>query len=596
MLFRNFDHWKNKENLLDLAFFVQRMAELTFEYTLDSYRAPTTNAPFLVDECLSSIMTKRSLGSENKEFLHIYEELKNRMSGNLIVDNLISLKKSSYTKYSDVDIQKIEENLRILKMEIEPRVYAFTAFKLLKESIEKGNRDDIDFLSRELVVTLKNLGVSSFHMNAELTNYFFSDNVIDSLDSVDGYFVEIFPHVHDFRVCMKIKAPINYIDKNILDAFDITIHRKVPKEFSGGDVARKWEPTNSGEHIIQIQKLGAKDKYTAVKKALESVSQMHNVYGLFNHKADFNTDENFIIFQKCCKEKVFELKEPPNRMRFVEDNKPIEASKKMMEMMGSLRISGGDDAGKFSRVIDFHGMSARSNIVENQIINIWTALETISPERGNNNTIIKNVVSGVVPFIGIQYFRRRFKNLTLDIIRWDRRALKHILPEVEGADLVEKIFCLVVFEENEKSLEELFKRIGNFELLRYRIFNVRKDFLKPSKSITLLERHMKRVEWQIYRIYRARNTIIHTGNTPIFSESLVTNAHDYFDQVFSLSLELCSGQRGYSNYRDCFNFANSVYEEYKSFLMEKENFCEDDVKGVLWRPTETISPKEILPL
>ena len=54
----------------------------------------------------------------------------------------------------------------------------------------------------------------------------------------------------------------------------------------------------------------------------------------------------------------------------------------------------------------------------------------------------------------------------------------------------------------------------------------------------MMEAHQKKVEWQIRRIYRTRNLIVHSGRSPIFLHALIENAHDYLDQIEPLALSL----------------------------------------------------------
>src|SRR5690606_9153820 len=41
--------------------------------------------------------------------------------------------------------------------------------------------------------------------------------------------------------------------------------------------------------------------------------------------------------------------------------------------------------------------------------------------------------------------------------------------------------------------------------------------------------HKQKVEWQIRRIYRTRNLIVHSGKLPSYTNILIENLHNYFD-------------------------------------------------------------------
>lgn len=48
------------------------------------------------------------------------------------------------------------------------------------------------------------------------------------------------------------------------------------------------------------------------------------------------------------------------------------------------------------------------------------------------------------------------------------------------------------------------------------------------------------MSWQIRRIYRARNLIVHEGTTPTFAKVLIENIHDYLDTVVNALMTMAS--------------------------------------------------------
>ena len=65
--------------------------------------------------------------------------------------------------------------------------------------------------------------------------------------------------------------------------------------------------------------------------------------------------------------------------------------------------------------------------------------------------------------------------------------------------------------------------------------------LKNTKGyMSLIREHEQIVEWQIHRIYRARNYIIHDGRIVHNSGELVINLHTYVDIVFTKIIDLLS--------------------------------------------------------
>ena len=218
-------------------------------------------------------------------------------------------------------------------------------------------------------------------------------------------------------------------------------------------------------------------------------------------------------------------------------------------------------------------------------------METIVPKR-KGQSIIREVVEGVLPFVGMQYFRRIFWRLATDLTRWNREYSLELLNGINAnseADLSVKVFSLIAHKENSEQFNELFGKVDDFELLRYRLYSLGKVFEKPKRVVETLNNHQRRVEWQLHRIYRARNSVVHSGQSPGFTSVLVVNAHDYFDQVFELSNELSSGPKGMRDYTSCFDYAEWLFKQYHVELKRTTEFNIGNTSSVIWKRHDVLS-------
>lgn len=587
MRFRNISNWTSPDDLCGLLYFAQRLDEMTFEYTLDSFRSPTTNIPFLIEEFLEALHAHQELGLPINSALHILDELESRLKGNQIVSELLSVRLENYLKFDRANIEEMKRTFRVLGTELSSTSYVVKCFEMLKRKICENEKGEIDFLSREAITTLLNIGVSSFYINHTVVSYFFGSNEITSNDDLDEFLRKIFPHLHRFELVAKIQTPLGVLKKKILEMFKLSLSKRIPKrflEFCSGDM----KSLNKDEVYLIAQDLRAFDRFSAVEKTKDKIARVHNLYGLFYHKGSYILGDNAVVIQSCCVEESTQVSTEINRMHFVDDNKPKAAAHKLDSMVRTLKLPSGMDREKFFRVIDFHGISSKSETIENQIISLWTSLETLVPAK-RQGSIISGVTYGVLPFIGLNYSRRIFERLTFDIIRWNRRELTRALKNVtfpEGADVVEKVFCLVATKENETNLKEFLGRLLNFELLRFRIFTLHNSYSKPVKISQNLDAHQRRVDWQLHRIYRTRNAIVHSGQTPKYSELLVSNAHDYFDQVFSGVTKFSSEPGGFDNFSDCFDYADRLFTQYRSDISAMSELRPADAASVLWKPVK----------
>ena len=87
--------------------------------------------------------------------------------------------------------------------------------------------------------------------------------------------------------------------------------------------------------------------------------------------------------------------------------------------------------------------------------------------------------------------------------------------------------------------DELVNIAMRHPFLRYRINSFEESFASVGATRRTLDAHRKKLDWQIRRIYRVRNEIVHADNTQADVDSLVAHAHEYlislmdnFDLVF----------------------------------------------------------------
>ncbi len=597
MLYRSTEHWEKSEDRSLLVFFAQRMDELAFEYTLDSHRPPTTTPPTLVSECIDAL--KYCLKNEKAlpGALHLLDELETRLHSNIVAQGLLSIGVDRFFKLDRTSPTEMLKVLLVLAGQLKPYPYAVECFRLTQEILQTpgaNRKKDIDFLCREMIASLVNLGLSTRWIHRTVLKFFFEDPVPEKFD-LRTFWKEIFPHEHLFYVMTPIDSKAHLLDDMYLKAFGTKIvsvdeleeHKADLEDLCGKDF----------KHVAITDKVKAKDPFAAVEIANQKIARLHHVYGLFNHKHNLISGDRSFVVQRCCAANSGAFANVSNRMQFVRDKLPNPAARAMESMMKRVRLPSGPDRKKFFNAVSFHGMSNQSSSIENQLVNIWTALETITPE-GHSGSTISNVTKGVLPFVGINYMSRLTRCLLGDLLRWNRgRTFKSVKAAAcnEGDNLLLQFFCLLTLKENETILADLFDSLGDFHLLRYRAFSLHSTLKSRTKTLKAVEDHERRVIWQLHRIYRTRNLIVHRGQLPSFTKTLVVNAHDYFDQVFELTCHLGGGDQFYDNYEDCFRYMEMRYKMYKDELVGEELISAADAQVVLWMPPQDSDHKSLLP-
>jgi hypothetical protein len=132
----------------------------------------------------------------------------------------------------------------------------------------------------------------------------------------------------------------------------------------------------------------------------------------------------------------------------------------------------------------------------------------------------------------IDYTDKLIERLFSDLWQWNKWKTKKHLIKVSNSiatDFKHKLAALLVVKDYEEQKKELLSDLGDFVLLRNRIHTLSEALRKPELVLSIIENHQKRVQWQIRRIYRTRNLIIHSAKTPKYLPTLIENSHEYLD-------------------------------------------------------------------
>lgn len=264
------------------------------------------------------------------------------------------------------------------------------------------------------------------------------------------------------------------------------------------------------------------------------------------------------------------------------DLRPDRASKELNSFLKKFSTTGVSFQ-KFNRVVDLHGTCLSSDVTENQLVNIWTSLETIVPSHVGSSKI-GGVILSIQPFILTSYLARIVERFTADLIQWNKWLTKKILKKVpcnNPKDLQSKVVNLLAIEKNEEILQELYDSFRDFHLLRHRAFQLSELFKDPKKLQDAIKTHEKKVAWQLRRIYRTRNLIVHSGRSLFFINILIENGHNYLDQVLFDIMRLSCNEYRVKTLEQAFEIAKVRYQKFNNILSKIEHFEDTNTEFII---------------
>jgi hypothetical protein len=310
------------------------------------------------------------------------------------------------------------------------------------------------------------------------------------------------------------------------------------------------------------KEVAAKDRYVAREIAEQQLKFLQTLLNLFHHKecASWNSDCVIYDHQSMSSNRI---KNRINPMFKCIDRKVDIAGAKVEKLAQEFSLEN-ESFAKFVRSAMLHTMAIKSDSGENQILNLWISLESLIPSETKADDVsnIEHIVDSLIPFLNIDYMRRLLNNLVKDILNWDYKTNIKAFRNVDGVKFYDKLARILVLPQYAPNLMTIEASIKDFHLLRDRIDYFKTLLSNPKNILSALVAHKTRLEWQIRRIYRTRNIIVHSGKTPPFTKQLIEHTHDYLDAVLYRLVRLASSPQKVKSVSQGFKYTDLQYKSY----------------------------------
>jgi hypothetical protein len=189
------------------------------------------------------------------------------------------------------------------------------------------------------------------------------------------------------------------------------------------------------------------------------------------------------------------------------------------------------DASQLAAALEYHRLALLATSDEARLVNLWIALEALC--QGGEGSIIERVWSRISPCVSVENIRKNLISLSIYVKElWDHAAAAPFLAlfpnstatRLEPGDLA----AILLLPNGHANLLALCNLCAAHPLILHRLFRAKSMILNEAKSgASNLELTCRNVEWQIKRIYRVRNAIVHTGRANALLPQLTQHLHCY---------------------------------------------------------------------
>jgi len=586
MKFRHLNKWDSKENLDDLVYLAQLFEELLFDYSLDTYKPSAMNTSLLCQEALVTLSDIEKGVIQKPNLNHILLELSENLKRDEVAKSLITIdikKIISIIKNKTAPISEVEVVLELMWSELRLDKYKKRNEEYLINAISNDEgRDSLRALARSYVTTLLNFGFSSKYLYECVVSFFYySETKIESKDAIKD-FLNIF--IKEERKYVAVFRASNIFEK-IVDScsqMGILVSNKLEK-YDAILQSKNHVLKNSSEVYVLVSEIESLDCFSARKEADDRMELVGTLLTLFHHKEHPQWLKDCVVIDIESNE-AKKVTKPLNPMHKCIDLKPEKASKRLNDLIKNFSMDH-NSLPKFSRSAELHSLALNSESEENQMINLWIALESLVPAKGEKAKI-ESITKSIMPFLNLNYINRLLERLLSDMFNWNTKVLKEFLKEIPGANFRVKLMKLLVLPEYALKRDDINNEFKDFQLLRNRFFYISTSLSSPEKVRKVIESHTKRVEWQVRRIYRARNSIVHAGITPSYTSILIENIHDYLDIVMSTLVNLASGGVEIDSIEQGFKYIELNCSAYIDSLSDNPaGFTDENIEDYLFKYT-----------
>ncbi|GAA5262724.1 hypothetical protein [Methanocalculus sp. MC3] len=605
------ENWSSDPSLDNMLFFAQLMEEMLFDYTIDSYKAPVFNTHSLCDELLDV------LSEVEKGFLHlkaaspILEELLWNLHEDLVVKELLGIRYSKVSHrlkdyiivkevgsqasqtntFSEDENSKRKISIKKLYSEVETLkqifdVYYLDAVKtnLFSRIVEGNKKKDIIFLVRTLIAELRYLGYSQQHIYYETMHFFFLNTSIETVDQINEFLGKFSGEQKTWVVIFKIDKQITKLNETKL-ATKSEIIDEIPIEKHMAQHELKFiRNKNINQIFIKFEEISALDPFQARLFAEQHLVLISNLVTYKTHKEKLSWDVHALVYSED--KRAISVTPAISPMLKIRDIELKELQNTIDEMIALIRNTNVDTFYLLFNSLNLHACALQSKTPENQLMNMWTALETLMPPPTDQRQRILQFTDAFEPFLGRKYIQKLvndlLRSLNLNLSDSDLNEVFSKIPSQYSK--FEKCALLVALkDENEDFRDELYNKLGRNPLLTHRIFSLMQMLHSSNHISNTIIQHNQRVRWQLQRIYRARNLITHKGEQIQYVSPLLENAHSYYHTVIDLVKEIREKHEyTFNSLNAVFNWVKIEHEAHLELLKKDEKCSQENFKEFLF--------------
>lgn len=568
MKFKNQGNWSNGYKHDGMLFFAQKIEEMLLYYTCHLYKVPVYNSLLLIGEYLhvAKLANERKINEGHLKY--ILDEFLETFENDIVIKNSISESKIKYI------IQRLNSSTILDQKRIMEYLYHYfinydkLCVKYLKRIVkEEKEKQRIEKALRCYLPILIGGGYSQEYI------YYYCNKVFGNDQPGSFNMLNSFLDRFDFKQ-RKYTVYVALIKK--AEQFKAILENRM-NAIIGEDIYSKKLKYDQENYFIAKFETKELDDTKAAQRVYENINLFIRFYKFFGDRREE------WLFEKCIVKDEYDncvaLNLKPQGFSFSEDYDDGTIGKISEVMITDLIENGQNTFFIIDNALQIHNMAIKNEDMKNAFLNLWSILEIIGISK-RNDAKMSEIEKAIIPVLQNDYFENIFKELhdyvKANISKKDYNKIIKLVEE-NGNDYF-KIACIVILDKYQNVRSELYLLLSNYPLIRSRISQLNKIFMKKKSYLDELDRYTRRIKWHLRRMYRTRNAIIHSGENPNNLKALGEHLHSYVDELlFEIILQV-SNEKRLGTIDNVLIDAEFEIDNIISELKSKEKFEVDDIK------------------
>lgn len=504
--------------------FIDKSIESLYTNTIDSYRLKLHNPKSLLNELvevindsINGVLTNTDyLNATSKEIKKALDEdndglMFRNISKKHFLESLSKPTKTSFKILQQSSKLILKHNTDYLKTLINHINLIFDShFQYIngKGKVRIGQEVNFLLVQKRLIilidylyVELINKGFSKQYLyNTFQSLFIFCSDSTNFDRQLQIFYSLIQKEDENFTVIFSLnEKSFNFGEFKKIDDAYIFVNKAFKNRIKGkiSEDGNKFLNNESNVNLIGIN-FETKDHFKAVQFAIDKISKDLDIYHLgFNRK-------HYKINKQCLTIGTLD----PSKSSTVPSNFQIDGFfksnayvfNKLLTKVQSLQDSNidKDSFQKILSAIRYYRTGSESPELENKFLNYWIGLEFIFNSYNSEEKTIDRIRNYFPKCHSLIYVKRNLFDF--------HKTLKRLEIDVHIGNYDDNLQYLLSNDTYSKISES-----SNYDLLKFRSEYYRKWFQEPNKIMEVINKHTNNLEWNLTRLYRIRNEIVHTA-------------------------------------------------------------------------------------